>query len=125
MSHALLKMHKRARTARAADLVRRFEYRQRHHARGAWFRLRRLLSQAASAWQISAEDSERLRAEGMPPEPVGFEVEPSMTIHVVSPVRLQVLASRQPLAVRLSAELLRSRHLAVVLWPARLTPEAR
>jgi hypothetical protein len=118
-------MRKRVRAARAADLIRRFDYRQRNHARGAWFRLRRLLSDAATAWQISALDSERLRACGIALEPVGFEVEPPIAIHVVSPEQLQTLGSRQPLAVRLSAELLRARCLALVAWPAKGTDAGR
>lgn len=116
---ALLKMRNRVRAARAADLARRFDYRQRNHARGAWFRLRRLLSEAATVWQISTEDAERLRALGVSPEPVGFELEPSISIHLVSEDQLRGLRSREPLAVRLSAELLRARCLALVPWPRK------
>jgi hypothetical protein len=117
MKNGLLKMHERARAARAAFLVRQFEYRQRNHAQGVWFDLRRLLSEAATAWQISADDAARLRSEGISPRPVGFRLSPPLAIHVVSDERLQGLRSRQALKVRLSAELLRAGHLALVPWP--------
>jgi hypothetical protein len=120
----LVKLRKRVRAARAADLVRRYEYRQRNHARGAWFRLRRLLSQAATAWRISAEDAQSLREEGVEPEAVGFEIEPNLMILTVPEERLGAIQSREPLPVRLSAELLRAGHLALVLWPEERRPES-
>ena len=114
---AIAKLRKRARAVRAADAVRRYAYRQRNHARGVWFRLRRLLSQAATAWQLSEEDSRHLMAEGIAPEPVGFELDPPTTILVLPEERLRSVVSRAPLPLRLSAELLRTRHMALVLWP--------
>jgi hypothetical protein len=116
-SDAILKLRKRARAVRAADAVRRFEYRQRNHARGVWFRLRRLLSEAASAWRLSEEDARRLIAEGITPEAVGLQIEPPMTILVLSEERLRSVSPRAPLPVRLSAELLLTRHLGLVFWP--------
>lgn len=110
-------LDRRVRAARAADTIRRFEYRQRNHARGVWFRLRRLLSQAAQAWQIGEEDARRLLAEGLRPQPVGLEVEPPLQIFVVSEAKLQAIATPRPMVIRLSAELLTARHLALVLWP--------
>jgi hypothetical protein len=111
------KLHERIKAARAADAIRRFEYRQRNLARGVWFRLRRLLSRAATAWQIEEEDARRLLDEGIRPQGVGLEIEPPIQILVVPEQRIQTLATRQPLTVRLSAELLTTRHLALVLWP--------
>lgn len=110
-------LHKRIKAARAADAIRRFEYRQRNLARGVWFRLRRLLSRAATAWQVGEEDARRLLDEGIRAQGVGLEIEPPIQILVVSEERIQTLATRRPLAIRLSAELLTTRHLALVLWP--------
>ena len=111
------KLHARIKAARAADAIRRFEYRQRNLSRGVWFRLRRLLSRAATAWQIGDEDARRLLDEGIRPQAVGLEIEPPIQILVVPEEIIQTLPTRQPLTVRLSAELLTTRHLALVLWP--------
>jgi len=118
MSPALRdKLHHRVKAARAKDALRRFEYRQRNHAGGVWFRLRRLLSQAATAWAIGEEDAQRLLGEGVRPRRAGLEIEPPIRIFPVSEERLHALAERRPLETRLSAELLTARHLALVLWP--------
>jgi hypothetical protein len=101
---------------RARNLVRRWEYRQRNHARGAWFRLRRLLADAASAWRIPEEQARVLVGEGFAPEAVGFELEPPITIVVVPRARIEAVASRMPLAPGLGADLLASRFLALVPW---------
>ncbi len=116
-AEGLERLHLRARRARASAAVRRWEYRQRHHARGAWLRLRRLLADAESAWRVSQQEAAGLVAEGIVPEPVGLELEPPMTILVVPPTRIEALASRQPVALTLGAELLASRHLAISRWP--------
>ncbi len=110
-------LHRRARHTRANAAVRRWEYRQRHHARGVWFRLRRLLADAASAWQVSPADSARLIDDGVAPDPVGLALEPPMTILVVAQARLDALPSSTPVVLRLGADLLRSRHLVLVRFP--------
>lgn len=116
------RLHRRARQIRANALVRRWEYRQRHHARGVWFRLRRLLADACSAWRLSEQDALQLTAEGYRPEPVGEQLEPRTVILFVPEERLFTLASRREVGLRLSAELLQSRFLALVRWPDRGAP---
>lgn len=114
---AIERMRQRVRRVRAAVLVRRWEFRQRHHARGVWLRLRRLLADSEAAWRISAEDAERLIAEGFQPDPVGLELEPPITILVLPATRVVAVESRQPVALRLGAELLTTRHLVLTPWP--------
>ena len=122
----LAKLHQRIKAARAASTIRRFEYRQRNLARGVWFRLRRLLCQSATAWHIEEGDALQLLGEGIRPAPAGLEVEPPIQIFVVAEERLRALASRRPLTVRLSAELLTTRYLVLVPWPREETEaEAR
>jgi hypothetical protein len=118
VSDALERLQRRARQIRANALVRRWEYRQRHHARGVWFRLRRLLAESKSAWRLSEEDALRLIAEGYAPEPVGDELEPPAVILFVPEERLETVASRQAVGLRLCADLLQSRFLALARWPA-------
>jgi len=105
---------RRLREFRSRVVVRAFEYRQRRHAHGVWYRLRRLLATAGEAYALSRADAEGLIAEGYEPQPVGRELEPSRTILVVPVERVRRLASARPLAVRLSAELLSAESLILV-----------
>jgi hypothetical protein len=114
----LERLRRRVKQVRANALVRRWEHRQRDHAKGVWFRLRLLLSDAESAWRISEQDARQLISEGARPEPVGDQLEPPRLIVFVPEQRLSQLPSRQALAVRLEAELLQSRFLALVRFPA-------
>jgi len=56
-------LERRARQYRSRMLIRAWDYRQRGHARGVWFRLRRVLADASHAYAVSASDADRLRAE--------------------------------------------------------------
>ncbi len=109
---------RRLRELRSRVVVRAFEYRQRRHGRGAWFRLRRLLALASEAYTIPRNEAERLIAEGCQPDPVGWELAPSRLILVVPPGRAAQIPSACPLAVRLSAELLAAECLVLVPFPA-------
>ena len=107
---------RRLREMRSRMLVRAFDHRQRRHARGAWFRLRRVLAFASEAYALPPDEAERLIAEGHQPEPVGRELEPPRVIVFVAPERVASIASARPLAVRLSAELLAAECLALVAF---------
>lgn len=106
---------------RANAAVRRWEYRQRHHARGVWFRLRRLLADAKSAWRLTEQDAARLIGEGYLPEPVGQELQPPTVILLIPERRLLEIELRSQLGLRLGADLLQTRFLALVRWPDRGT----
>ena len=108
---------RRLRELRSRVIVRAFEYRQRRHARGVWFRLRRLLALTSEAYAVPREEAERLIAEGFRPATVGQELAPSRLILVVPPGRAAQIASARPLAVRLSAELLAAECLVLVPFP--------
>ena len=75
----------RLRQHRRRTLVRSWEYRQRRHAHGVWFRLRSVLSNARTAYVISGADAETLMAEGHRLEPVGRELDPPKLI-IVAPI---------------------------------------
>jgi len=113
----------RLRRLRSRVLVRAFEYRQRRHARGAWFRLRRLLTFAREAYALPVDGAERLIAEGYAPEPVGREFEPSRIILFVPAKRLAGIASARRLAVRLDTDLLSAECLALVPFPVGPDPD--
>jgi hypothetical protein len=95
-------------------LVRAFDYRQRRHARGVWFRLRRVLTFAKEAYALPIGEANRLVAEGYRPEAVGRELEPTRVILFVPVERVAEISKARPLAVRLSAEVLSAECLALV-----------
>ena len=109
---------RRLRELRSRMLVRAFDYRQRRHARGVWFRFRRLLTFAKEASALPCEEAERLVAEGYRPEPLGRELEPSRVILFAPGERLAGIVSARALAVRLSAELLSAECVALVPFEA-------
>jgi hypothetical protein len=107
-------MERRLRELRSRQLVRAWDYRQRRHARGVWFRFRRVLAEASEAYAISPDEARRLVAEGHRPEGVGRELEPPRLLLFVPAGRVAQIPSARPLAVRLSAELLSAECLALV-----------
>jgi hypothetical protein len=104
---------RRLREFRSRILIRAWDYRQRHHARGVWFRLRLVLANARDAYVIPREEALKLIAEGLRPEPVGQELEPPRLILFVSAERVASIADARPLPVRLDAELLGAECLAL------------
>jgi len=109
---------RRLRELRSRVLVRAYDHRQGRHARGVWFRLRRVLAFASAAYALPRDEAERLIAEGHQPEPVGRDLEPSRVILIVPAEREARIASARPLAVRLSAEMLAAEFLALVPFEA-------
>lgn len=101
---------------RSRVLVRSWAYRQRRHARGVWFRLRRVLADASAAYVISADEASRLLAEGHRAEPVGDEIEPPKVMVFVSAERLAGLASARAVPLRLGGPLLSATHLALTAF---------
>jgi hypothetical protein len=99
-------------------LVRSWEYRQRRHARGVWFRLRRLLADASAAFVISAEDASALLVEGFPAEPVGRELAPPKVILFVPSDRIARIPSARPVPVRLGRGVLEAACLALTPFDA-------
>ncbi len=112
-------LHRRLRQMRSRVLIRQFDFRQRHHARGVWYRLRLRLSLAKEAWIISAGDARRLVEEGLRSEPVGEELQPPRVLIYASAERLAQIEGARRIPVRLSAELLSAECLALVPFSAK------
>lgn len=104
---------RRVRELRARVLVRSWEYRQRGHARGVWFRLRRVLADASAAFVIPSDEAQKLTAEGLRAEPVGHELEPPKLIFFAPAERVAEIASARSVPVRLSGELLEAECVAL------------
>jgi hypothetical protein len=107
-------LHARAKRIRERSLVLAWEYRQREHTKGVWFRLRHALVEAAEAWIISEAEGDRLAAEGVRSLPVGAELVPEKRLFVLPAEKLSELKSRHRVPVRLNAELLEARDLVLV-----------
>ena len=58
----MMPLQERARRARERALIRAWEYRQRNHSHGVWFRLRRVLVDAGQLWVIDEREADRLEA---------------------------------------------------------------
>jgi hypothetical protein len=110
---------RRLRELRSRVLVRALAHRQRRHAGGVWFRLRRVLADAREAYVISADEANRLIAEGFRPEPVGRELGPPRVILLLPRERVARIATARPLAVHLNAEMLSAECLALVPFEAK------
>ena len=73
-------LHTRARRVRTLATIRAWEYRQRNHSKGVWFRLRRVLANAESAFAIPCSAVEQQEQAGFRRESVGTEIEPHKAI---------------------------------------------
>jgi hypothetical protein len=110
-------LQRRLRQVRSRLAVRAWEYRQRHHAKGVWLRLRRILADAQAAYVIPEAEAERLLAEGVRPEPVGRELEPPKTILFLPAERVAGLTGAREIPLGLHVELLEAPALALVRFP--------
>jgi hypothetical protein len=107
-------MHRRAAQVRQRAGVRRWEYRQRHYARGVWFRLRRVLADAEEAFVLDERDGDSLVAAGFSSEGVGSELAPPKRLVFAPRGAILALPSARPVAVRLSPDVLSASCLALV-----------
>ena len=96
-------LHTRARRVRTLATIRAWEYRQRNHSKGVWFRLRRVLADAESAFAIPCSEVEQLEQEGFRRESVGTEIEPHKAILFVPAARLEEIPAKRSLRVALDA----------------------
>ena len=111
-------LERRVRQYRSRMVIRAFDYRQRHHAGGVWFRLRRLLAGTSQAYVISEDEAAQLQREGCRVEPVGGEVDPPKLILVAPAQRVAALTSARAVPVSLAGELLSARCLVLVPFDA-------
>lgn len=106
-------LDRRLRQLRSRILVRAWDYRQSRHARGVWYRLRRVLADAEAVYVISSDEAQTLIAEGHRAEPVGLEIEPPKLMVFASAERVARIASARRVPVRLTSEVLTAPCLAL------------
>jgi hypothetical protein len=104
----------RVKAVRARARVRRWEYRQRNLAHGAWARFRTALAHAREAYAIDDATAAALIAEGFTIDDRGGGLEPPRTIVWITAERAGRFTGARPIALRLDAELLAARCLALV-----------
>jgi len=97
-------LHSRAQKVRAHAAIRAWEYRQRNHSKGVWFRHRRVLADAESAFAIPPSEVMLLEEEGYVREPVGSEIEPQKVLLFVPAARIEEIPEKRRLRVALDAE---------------------
>ena len=115
-------LHAHVRQMRERALVRAWEYRQRNLSKGVWFRLRRVLADAAQVLAASDEVANDLESRGYQPLPIGAELEPKKRLFLVDdPMSFDVSACRS-MPVRLGQEFLRARNLILVPFPRDDSP---
>jgi hypothetical protein len=114
-------LERRARQQRSRALIRAWEYRQRDHARGAWFRLRRVLADAAEAYVVSSAGMRQLLDAGHTALDVGREFSPPKTIVFTDREQIARLPEARQVPVRLSADVLAAEHLALVPFDGLVT----
>ena len=107
----------RVKAVRARALVRRWEYRQRNLAHGAWGRFRAALAHAREAYAIDEATAAALLAEGWQGDDRGGGLEPPRVLVWISEERAAALAGARPIELRMGAELLAARWLALVPFP--------
>jgi hypothetical protein len=104
----------RVKAIRARARIQRWEYRQRNLAHGAWNRFRLALAHAREAYAIDESAAAALAAEGFATDERGRGLEPPRTIVWITPARAAGLEAAKPIVLRLDAELLAARSLALV-----------
>ncbi len=115
-------LEKRVKAARSRAAVRAWEYRQRNHAKGKWYFLRRLLADARVAYALTEHAARQLLAEGHRPEPVAEQMEPPKTILCLPGERIDTIIDKRQIPVRLGADFLAARYVALVRFEEDASP---
>jgi hypothetical protein len=107
-------LYRRLKKLKSRVRVLRWELRQRAHAKGAWYRVGRVLAGAEAVYAIPQDVAAALEADGATPDPVGFELEPPLRLYWLDVGAIEQITGRRQLPVRLSSELLQAGALALV-----------
>jgi hypothetical protein len=104
----------RIREIQARGRIRRWEYRQRNLAHGAWLRFRTALAHAERAFLVSPELYEQLVVSGGRIDERGTGLQPPRRIVWITPPQTATLEDARELVLRLDADMLAAEHLALV-----------
>jgi len=104
--------------------VRRWEFRQRHLAHGAWQRFRLALAMADEAYAVDEATMQSLVGAGCVSDDRGRALEPPRQIVWITPEQVVELGGARRLALRLDADMLATIRLALVAF-AGIDPGVR
>ena len=107
----------RVKQVRARARIRRWEFRQRNLAKGAWHRLHLALAHARAAYAIDLQEYEELVREGWTTDPRGEGLAPPRALVWIEAERAARLRGRA-IPLHLDAQLLSARVLALVPFEA-------
>ncbi len=122
---AVSSIGRRVAAVRSRARVRRWEYRQRNLAHGAWYRLRRALTFAEQAFSIDEAEAHELLAAGAARDTAGADLEPPRVLVWIERAQLPRLRTARPLRLKLDAALLSARWIALVPFGDRPPPAPR
>lgn len=114
-------LEQRLRRFRSRVAIRAWEYRQRHHAKGVWYRVRRALADVEQLFVISEQLSDELCREGFVPERCFLELQPPKTLVFVPSSRLKLASDARPIPVDMGADWQSARFLAAVPFSGSAT----
>jgi hypothetical protein len=109
-------LERRVLQLRSHALQRAWAYRQRRLALGTWYRLRRVVVDAAEAYAVPSAIAARLLPEGGRPDPVRHELSPAKTIVWVDADSRHLLDPRWQIPVSLGPELLAAPCVALIAF---------
>lgn len=112
----------RVKQVRARARIRRWEFRQRNLAHGAWHRFRLALAEARAAYSISEAELEALIEEGFAMDDRGNGLVPGKRLVWISEKRARRLASAHVLEMRLDAAMLATTEIALVPFEEERVP---
>lgn len=115
----------RVKQVRARARVRRWEFRQRNLAHGAWHRFRLALAEARAAYSISDAELDALLAEGFRPDDRGRGLVPEKRLVWISEERAHSLTSARELEMRLDTTMLAATAIALVPFADPRSPFTR
>lgn len=113
-----MRMEDRVKQAHSRARIRRWEFRQRNLARGAWHKFRLALAEARSAYAIGDSELAELIAEGFESDDRGRGLLPEKQLIWISEQRARQLHQARELEMHLDAAMLGAPIIALVRFGA-------
>ncbi len=113
-SFAVRLLRKRVSRIKSRSRIVRWENRQRKHSKGSWYRLQRLLADAAEMYIIDDETAAIIKKKGFSAHPAGKLFHPELNIFIIPEDQIPDLPEAEKRFPRLTAEMLQERNFILV-----------